>query len=119
MAEWAATESANARFREPSAVRPGCPISALLQTVRPVLALSVAYVGQEREIVSYLIRTTSSRDTQYVVRYETRGIPNGAFDAFFHGLKWSLFLPVCFGFSRSGPDSARIDWSAEGELTPR
>jgi mRNA interferase MazF len=33
--------------------------------VRPVLVLSVAYEGQERAIVSYIIRTTSLRDTQY------------------------------------------------------
>ena len=49
--------------------------------VRPVLVLSVAYEGQERAIVSYVIRTTSLRDTQYEVRHETRGMPNGAFDA--------------------------------------
>jgi mRNA interferase MazF len=48
--------------------------------VRPVLVLSVAYEGQERAIVSY-VRTTSLRDTQYEVRHETRGMPNGAFDA--------------------------------------
>ena len=27
------------------------------------------------------MRTTSLRDTQYDVRHETRGLPNGAFDA--------------------------------------
>jgi hypothetical protein len=37
--------------------------------------------GQERAIVSYVIRTTSLRDTQYEVRHEARGMPNGAFDA--------------------------------------
>ena len=35
--------------------------------VRPVLVLSVAYEGQERAIVSYVIRTTSLRGTQYEV----------------------------------------------------
>ena len=49
--------------------------------VRPVLVLSVAYEGQKRAIVSYVMRTTSLRDTQYEVRHETRGMPNGAFDA--------------------------------------
>ena len=49
--------------------------------VRPVLVLSVAYEGQERAIVSYVIRTTSLRGTRYEVRHETRGMPNGAFDA--------------------------------------
>ena len=53
----------------------------LAAKVRPVLVLSVAYEGQERAIVSYVIRTTSLRDTQYEVRHETRGMPNGAFDA--------------------------------------
>jgi mRNA interferase MazF len=53
----------------------------LAAKVRPVLVLSVAYEGQERTIVSYVIRTTSLRDTQYEVRHETRGMPNGAFDA--------------------------------------
>jgi mRNA interferase MazF len=53
----------------------------LAAKVRPVLVLSVAYEGQERAIVSYVIRTTSLRGTQYEVRHETRGMPNGAFDA--------------------------------------
>ena len=47
----------------------------LAAKVRPVLVLSVAYEGQERAIVSYVIRTTSLRDTQYEVRHETRGMP--------------------------------------------
>ena len=49
--------------------------------VRRVLVLSVAYEGQEQAMVSYVIHTTSLRDTQYEVRHETRGMPNGAFDA--------------------------------------
>jgi hypothetical protein len=49
--------------------------------VRHVLVLNVADEVQERAIVSYVIRTTSLRDTQYEVRHETRGMPNGAFDA--------------------------------------
>jgi mRNA interferase MazF len=53
----------------------------LAAKVRPVLVLSAAYEGQERAIVSYVIRTTTLRDTQYEVRHETRGMPNGAFDA--------------------------------------
>jgi mRNA interferase MazF len=53
----------------------------LAAKVRPVLVLSVAYEGQERAIVSYVIRTTSLRDTRYEVRHETHGMPNGAFDA--------------------------------------
>jgi len=42
----------------------------LAAKVRPVLVLSVAYEGQERAIVSYVIRTTSLRGTQYEVRHE-------------------------------------------------
>jgi mRNA interferase MazF len=53
----------------------------LAAKVRPVLVLSVAYEGQERAIVSYVIRTTNLRDTQYEVRHEIRSMPNGAFDA--------------------------------------
>ena len=52
----------------------------LAAKVRPVLVLSVAYEGQKRAIVSYVMLTTSLRDTQYEVRHETRGMPNGAFD---------------------------------------
>ena len=43
----------------------------LAAKVRPVLVLSAAYEGQERAIVSYVIRTTSLRDTQYEVCHET------------------------------------------------
>ena len=38
----------------------------LAAKVRPVLVLSVAYEGQERAIVSYVIRTTSLRGTHSV-----------------------------------------------------
>ena len=47
----------------------------LAAKVRPVLVLSVSYEGQERAIVSYVVRTTSLRDTKYEVRHETRGMP--------------------------------------------
>ena len=43
----------------------------LAAKVRPVLVLSVAYEGQERAIVSYVIRTTSLRSTQYEVPHTT------------------------------------------------
>ena len=36
---------------------------------------------RKRAIVSYVIRTNNLRDAQYEVRHETRGMPNGAFDA--------------------------------------
>ena len=53
----------------------------LAAKVRSVLVLSVVFEGQERTIVSYVIRTTSLRSTQYEVPHETRGMPKGAFDA--------------------------------------
>ena len=39
----------------------------LAAKVRPVLVLSVDYRDEERAIVSYVIRTTSLRGTQYEV----------------------------------------------------
>jgi len=53
----------------------------LAAKVRPALILSVSFEGHERAIVSYVIRTTSLRATQYEVPHETRGMPKGAFDA--------------------------------------
>jgi len=49
--------------------------------VRPVLILSVDYREHERAVVTYVIRTTSVRGTQYEVSHPGRGMPAGAFDA--------------------------------------
>jgi mRNA interferase MazF len=49
--------------------------------VRPVLILSVDYRNEERAVVTYVIRTTSVRGTQYEVSHPSRGMPDGAFDA--------------------------------------
>lgn len=49
--------------------------------VRPVLILSVAYHDDERAVVTYVLRTTSVRGTQYEVTHHARGMPAGAFDA--------------------------------------
>jgi len=49
--------------------------------VRPVLILSVDYQDNERAVVTYVIRTTSVRGTQYEVPHQGRGVPAGAFDA--------------------------------------
>jgi mRNA interferase MazF len=49
--------------------------------VRPVLILSVDYQGMERAVVTYVLRTTSLRGTQYEVPHSMRGMPPGAFDA--------------------------------------
>jgi mRNA interferase MazF len=53
----------------------------IVAKVRPVLILSVEYQDNEREVVTYVIRTTSIRGTQYEVLHETRGMLAGAFDA--------------------------------------
>ncbi len=53
----------------------------MVAKVRPVLILSVEYRGDERAVVTYVIRTTSVRGTQYEVSHEARGMPSGAFDA--------------------------------------
>jgi mRNA interferase MazF len=49
--------------------------------VRPVLILSVDYRQNERAVVTYVLRTTSLRGTQYEVPHPGRGMPAGAFDA--------------------------------------
>ena len=49
--------------------------------VRPVLVLSVDYEEGERAVVTYVLRTTSTRGTKYEVMHSGRGMPVGAFDA--------------------------------------
>ena len=49
--------------------------------MRPVLILSVDYRENERAVVTYVLRTTSVRGTQYEVPHVSRGMPAGAFDA--------------------------------------
>jgi mRNA interferase MazF len=53
----------------------------MVAKVRPVLILSVEYQDNERAVVTYVIRTTSVRGTQYEVPHEARGMAPGAFDA--------------------------------------
>jgi mRNA interferase MazF len=53
----------------------------IVAKVRPVLILSVEYQDNERAVVTYVIRTTSIRGTQYEVLHETRGMLAGGFDA--------------------------------------
>jgi mRNA interferase MazF len=53
----------------------------MVARVRPVLILSVEYRDDERAVVTYVIRTTSVRGTQYEVPHEAHGMPAGAFDA--------------------------------------
>jgi mRNA-degrading endonuclease toxin of MazEF toxin-antitoxin module len=53
----------------------------MVQKVRPVLVLSVPYKDQERTLVSYVIRTTSLRGTEYEVPHSAPGFHPEAFDA--------------------------------------
>lgn len=53
----------------------------MVAKVRPVLILSVEYQDNERAVVTYVIRTTRIRGTQYEVPHEARGMPAEAFDA--------------------------------------
>ena len=53
----------------------------MVAKVRPVLILSVDYEGEERAVVTYVLRTTSLRGTRYEIPHPGRGMPTGAFDA--------------------------------------
>ncbi len=53
----------------------------MTQKVRPVLVLSVDYRDDERALVSYVVRTTSLRGTQYEVNHQAPRFLPGAFDA--------------------------------------
>lgn len=49
--------------------------------VRPVLIPSVAPGEEDRALVTYIIRTTSMRGTEYEVPHKARGMKPGGFDA--------------------------------------
>jgi len=53
----------------------------MIAKVRPVLILSVGYLAEERAVVTYVLRTTTLRRTQYEVPHPSRSMPPGAFDA--------------------------------------
>lgn len=53
----------------------------MIAKVRPVLILSVEYQGNERAVVTYVVRTTSIRQTEYEVLHHQKGMKDGAFDA--------------------------------------
>lgn len=53
----------------------------MVAKVRPVLILSVDYEGDERAVVTYVLRTTSLRGTRYEIPHSGCGMPTGAFDA--------------------------------------
>lgn len=52
----------------------------MIQKVRPVLILSVPYKDEERALVSYVVRTTSLRGTEYEVPHSAPKFHAGAFD---------------------------------------
>ena len=52
----------------------------MVAKTRPVLILSVAFIAQERSLVTFVPRTTSVRGTRFEVPYNGRGFDAGAFD---------------------------------------
>jgi mRNA-degrading endonuclease toxin of MazEF toxin-antitoxin module len=52
----------------------------MVQKIRPVLILSVPYKDEERTLVSYVVRTTSLRGTEYEVPHSALKFHEGAFD---------------------------------------
>jgi mRNA-degrading endonuclease toxin of MazEF toxin-antitoxin module len=53
----------------------------MVQKTRPVLVLSVTYKDEERALVSYVVRTTSMRGTEYEVPHQAPKFLPGVFDA--------------------------------------
>lgn len=49
--------------------------------VRPVLILSIQPGDQDRALVTYVMRTTCTRLTNFEVPHQSRGLKPGAFDA--------------------------------------
>ncbi len=52
----------------------------MVQKTRPVVILSVAFLDNERAVVTYIPRTTSTRNTRFEVPHQARGFEAGAFD---------------------------------------
>ncbi len=53
----------------------------MVQKTRPCLILSIAYLENERAVVTYVPRTTSIRYTRFEVSHQMRGLEAGVFDA--------------------------------------
>ena len=53
----------------------------MVQKTRPCLILSIAYLDNERAVVSYVPRTTSVRGTRFEVPHTSHGMESGALDA--------------------------------------
>jgi mRNA interferase MazF len=69
----------------------------MVQKVRPVLVLSVPFKDQERALVSYVIRTTSLRGTEYEVSHRAPKFQPGAFDVQSIGTVPDVQLIRCLG----------------------
>jgi mRNA-degrading endonuclease toxin of MazEF toxin-antitoxin module len=52
----------------------------MVQKARPCLILSIAYLDNERAVVSYIPRTTHPRGTRFEVPHHARGFEAGVFD---------------------------------------
>ena len=48
---------------------------------RPAVVMSVAYLDNERAIITYVPRTLSLRGTRFEIAHQARGFEPGAFDA--------------------------------------
>jgi mRNA interferase MazF len=53
----------------------------MVQKPRPCLILSIAYLDNERAVVTYVPRTTSLRNTRFEVQHESYSMERGGFDA--------------------------------------
>jgi len=53
----------------------------MAQKPRPAVILSVAFLENERALITYVPRTTSLRQTRFEVEHQARGFDPGSFDA--------------------------------------
>jgi mRNA-degrading endonuclease toxin of MazEF toxin-antitoxin module len=86
----------------------------MVQKVRPVLVLSVPYKHLERTLVSYVLRTTSLRDTEYEIPHAASNFKPGAFDAPSIGtvpdVQLIRRLALCDGATLRRVESALAKW---------
>lgn len=86
----------------------------MIQKTRPVLILSIAYKNEERALVSYVVRTTSLRGTEYKVPHQASKFLPGAFDVQSIGtvpdVKLIRRLTVCDGVTVSLVEAALKRW---------
>ena len=86
----------------------------MIQKVRPVLILSAPYKDDERALVSYVIRTTSLRGTEYEVLHKAPKFLEGVFDAQSIGtvpdVQLIRRLAVCDAETVSKVEEALLRW---------